>query len=168
MAYLQSPINLKWTSLDRGNKRRPRRTCKIQTERPQLGFEPGVFLLWDNCNNHALLCAHFCIKLPSLRHPGTSVWPLYAHHIRSLCFTLPVFGDLTLLRAEDPCLCRSLGKCVEITKLKIPLNSVTTFGLNSFSFRFLLNPQFLLIWPTLVAQKSPEWITKPSIQVNVK
>lgn len=105
MANLQSPINLKWTSLDseearvpRGNKCRLRRTCKIQRKG----------LSWDlnqesSCYEAIVLTMHYCALIFASSHhfsghPVTSVWPLLLMRTIywSLCFTLSVFGDLTL------------------------------------------------------------------------
>ena len=54
---LETPINLTCIFLDDGRKleypeRYTGRTCKLHTERPQLGVEPGTLSLWGNSANH--------------------------------------------------------------------------------------------------------------------
>jgi len=64
---LESPINLTCMFLDGGRKPEypertlayTGRTCKLHTERPQPGVEPGTFLLWgDGANHHTTVQPH--------------------------------------------------------------------------------------------------------------
>ena len=58
---LYTPINLTCMFLDGGRKLEyPERTCKLHTERPQPGVEPGTLLLWgDGANHHTTVQAQF-------------------------------------------------------------------------------------------------------------
>ena len=48
---LETSINLTCMFLERTHTYTGR-TCKLHTERPQLGVEPGTLLLWGNSANH--------------------------------------------------------------------------------------------------------------------
>ena len=52
---LESPINLTCMFLDGGRKPEYPERCKLHTERPQVGIEPGTLLLWGDGAVHNII-----------------------------------------------------------------------------------------------------------------
>ena len=79
---LESPINLTCMFLDGGRKpeypertHAIRRTCKLHTERPQVGIEPGTLLLWGDGANH-----HTTVQ-PGKMHIWANLQTLWKHSL---------------------------------------------------------------------------------------